>query len=264
MRIQVPMTRGADKKFTTECKPNATVSNPPLDGLYPDSEWLSDLPFDTSHFLLSISDQPYREGEVHVALPKIPFVRSTKRKTRFEIQNDRGRRLRSSKQFPVTQSFLRNEALSSAIKSDQGGIYLGISPLRQPASQGVSERTKDTTQFAGMSASQDDSEADSQSRDLSAATASTRDEADRAAALDWLAHYMETDVVFQHGARLTSLQILARIRDAAPAYEIVRHITRADITRVFKMRYRVGMEKASARIDGKHQKYWLNFALRSD
>ena len=127
MNIEIVMTRGEAKTYTTEFKPPETQSNPLLDGIFPDSEWLEELPFTTDSLRFFISDRPLDNDQVAITLPPIPFAKSTKNKTRFEMQNDHDRRLRSSKEYPITQLFLYNAHIDASIIDKQKPIYLGVS-----------------------------------------------------------------------------------------------------------------------------------------
>ena len=62
MLIKLAMTRGDDKTYTTEFNPPQDQSDPVLDGIFPDTEWLSELPFETDSLTFFISDRPLNEG----------------------------------------------------------------------------------------------------------------------------------------------------------------------------------------------------------
>ena len=127
MLIKSPMKKGAPTARTTKCISTEQSSTPALDASYPHSEWLSTLPFDTQEFTLFASDQPLGD-EVAIKLPPLPFVKATKNKSRFELQNDRGSRMRTSMQRPITQQFLNNKRLDPLIIAEQRPIYLGVGP----------------------------------------------------------------------------------------------------------------------------------------
>ena len=235
MFITLVMTRGEAKTYTIEFKPPEEQSDPVLDGLYPDSEWLSGMPFDTAGFILIISDRPLDDALVAIKLPPIPFARSTKTKTRFEMLNDRGRRLLSSKENPVTQLFLYNAVLDRAIIDERKSIYLGISPLSASAADH----------------DQDDHDEGDRARD-------------RAAAMEYLNNFVRCHVLFSKGGKLTSLQILSAILNIAPDNVPTEYIHRAHITRAVKAHHDLTMEKTSTRIDGRNQKFWKDLTILLD
>ena len=109
MRLSVRMKKVEEKVNTTKLEPCREPA--PMDSYYINTEFLTSLPFGTEELILHLSDEPLPEGEVAIAFPSLPFTRSTKNLTRFEIQNDRGRRLRSSLENPVTQAFVYNDEL---------------------------------------------------------------------------------------------------------------------------------------------------------
>ena len=81
MLISLVMTRGEAKTYTIEFKPPEEQSDPLLDGIFPDSEWLAELPFNTDLLKFFISDRPLDDAQGVIKLPPIPFAKSTKNKT---------------------------------------------------------------------------------------------------------------------------------------------------------------------------------------
>ena len=175
-----------------------------------------------------ISDRPLDDAQGVIKLPPIPFAKSTKNKTRFEMQNDRGRRLLSSKENPVTQQFLYNAAIDVSIIDEQKPIYIGVGPAEKP--------------------DDDDDQGDRE----------------REAAVEYLNAFVRQNVQFYKGSRLTSAQVLAAIESVAPDDIRTELIDRADITLAVKSRYGIVMEKEPTRIDGKSQKYWQDFGIALD
>ena len=228
MLISLVMTRGEAKTYTIEFKPPEEQSDPLLDGIFPDSEWLAELPFNTDLLKFFISDRPLDDAQGVIKLPPIPFAKSTKNKTRFEMQNDRGRRLLSSKENPVTKQFLYNAAIDVSIIDEQKPIYIGVGPAEKP--------------------DDDDDQGDRE----------------REAAVEYLNAFVRQNVQFYKGSRLTSAQVLAAIESVAPDDIRTELIDRADITLAVKSRYGIVMEKEPTRIDGKSQKYWQDFGIALD
>ena len=129
MRLNERMKRVEEKMYTTKLEPSDAPAS--MDDFYIDTEYLNSVPFDNNEIILFISDKPFAEDEVALTFPPLPFIRSTKNKTRFEIQNDRDRRLRSSIEYPVTQAFIYNGALEPEVITNKKSIYFGISPVSE-------------------------------------------------------------------------------------------------------------------------------------
>ena len=252
MLVNLVIKKGGAKTYTTEYKPIEKQSNPLLDAIYPDSEWLWELPFMTNSLILFISDRPLEDDKIAIKLPPVPFAKSTKNKTRFEIQNDRGQRLRSSKEYPVTQLFLYNVALDPSIIDELKSIYLGISPLSTPAESDPQGASQDEPTTAS-DADRDEDDHDQGDRDR-----------DREAAMDYLDNFIRYHVIFRKDGKLTSLQILTAILNVAPDNVPTEYIYRAHITRAVKARHGIVMEKESTRIDGHKQTYWRDFTILLD
>ena len=93
MLLSVRLKKVGETPNTTRYEPLDEV--PPLDGYNIDSEFLNSVSFGTfgtEKLRLHLSDEPLPEGTVAIAFPPLPFIRSTKNLTRFEIQNSRGRK----------------------------------------------------------------------------------------------------------------------------------------------------------------------------
>ena len=294
MLIKSPMKKGAPTARTTKCISTEQSSTPALDASYPHSEWLSTLPFDTQEFTLFASDQPLGD-KVAIKLPPLPFVKATKNKSRFEIQNDRGSRMRTSMQRPITQQFLNNKRLDPLIIAEQRPIYLGVGPAEKPAesvpaapaSQELSEATVIDVDPQEVSCDPD-SPAESVSAEATPAESdppgASQDEPaeasdadhnqddqdeddrarDRAAAMEYLDNFVRCHVLFSKGGKLTSLQILSAILNIAPDHVPTEYIHRAHITRAVKAHHDLTMEKTSTPIDGRNQKYWKDLTILLD
>ena len=87
---------------------------------------------------------------------------------------------------------------------------------------------------------------------------------ERDAAMEYLNTFVRYHVLFRKGSKLTSAQVLATLKTVAPDHVRTKLIERLDVTREFKPHFRIGMEKRSSRIDGRHQKYWKDFAIVLD
>ena len=147
MRLDVRMRKVEKKTYTTKCVPCETPA--PLDDFFPDTNVLTSVISDANEYQLFISTKPFAPGEVDLALPPLPFIRSTKNLTRFGFLNARGRRLRTSSEYPVTLALIYNDALDREFIAEQKPIYLGISAITdavvedekrpEPADTGVVE-----------------------------------------------------------------------------------------------------------------------------
>lgn len=238
MLHRVRMKSVEQKPNTTQCKPCDTDAPAPMDSFYPDTGALSSLPFDTAEFMLWISDYPFADGEVDLALPPLPFVRSTKNKTRFEIQNARGRRLRSSLEYPVTQAFMNNHAVTEEVINEQRPIYFGISVVPET----VIEDEKPAAS-GGIAVG---------------------DEIDRADALAALDTFLRERVRVKRGGRLTSRQIWAmwaKYHNADPADDIIHGVRLTDVARRFRAVFGATAVKTPTRIDGISQRYWVGYTV---
>ena len=87
---------------------------------------------------------------------------------------------------------------------------------------------------------------------------------DQDAAMEYLNRFVRHNVLFYKGCRLTSSQVKAAIESVAPDGIRTDLIDRKTITFAVRERFGIGMEKRSARIDGKHQKYWKDFRILLD
>ena len=127
MRLDVRMRKVEKKTYTTKCVPCETPA--PLADLFPDTKVLTSLISDANEFRLFISNKPFAPGEVDLALPPLPFIRSTKNLTRFGFLNSRGRRLRTSSEYPVTLVLIYNDALDKEFIAERKPIHFGISAV---------------------------------------------------------------------------------------------------------------------------------------
>ena len=221
MLHKIRMKRGDGLRYTTICEP---IDKPaPLDAFYPDTEALNSMPFDTAEFMLSICDRPFAEGEVDVALRPIPFVKSTKNKTRFEIQNKRRRRLRTSSEYPVTQAFIYNAALDAKVIAEKRPIYFGMSAI----TEGITADEK----------------------------------ADAIARFD--AFLREIVKVRGGGRLTSReiWNVWAARWGADPTDDVIAGIALADIARRFRATFGVTMVANPTRIRGRLQRYWSGYGI---
>ena len=234
MLHKIRMKRGLPKAYTTECKPYDAV-NSILDAFYPDTEVLNSMPFDTAEFMLTICDRPFAEGQVDAAFRPLPFVKSTKNRTRFEIQNDRGRRLRTSAEYPATLVFIKNDALDAEIIDEERPIYSGISAITEAdVADGKGVLVPDTE---------------------------VADKAVRATALAALDDFLRARIRPQRGAKLISKDVLDEFREEDLPEDVIQSIQLTDIARRFRAIFGVTMVATPTRIKGKSHRYWDGYTI---
>ena len=236
MRLSVRIRKFEEKMNTTKFEPLDEA--PPLDNYYVHTDALKLMPFDTEDLMLFLSDEPFNEGEVTIAFPPLPFIRSTKNKSRFEIQNDRGRRLRSSLEYPVTQAFVYNDSLGTEIITNERPLYSGICPVTEAAVEEEEQVTIVDTEVV--------------------------DEATGPDALAAFDAFLRERVRVQPGGRLTSRQIW-RVWAARWGADLdddpIAGVAFSDVSRQFRKVFGATTAKNSARIDGSHQRYWANYTI---
>ena len=236
MRLSVRLKKVEEKVNTTKFEPIDEA--PPLDNYYIDTTAVYLMPFDTEEHMLFLSDEPFKEGEVAVAFPPLPFIRSTKNKTRFEIQNDRGRRLRTSLENPVTQAFVYNEALGADFIRDERPLYSGISPVAEAAVEEERATVDDTDVAAEVAGA-----------DVAAATFDA---------------FLRESVRVQQGGRITSRQIWGvwASRCGIDSNErVIAGVRFIDVSRRFRSVFGVSAVKDPTRINGFLQRYWLDYTI---
>ena len=236
MRQSVRLEKVEEKVNTTKFEPIDEA--PPLKNYYIDTETVSLMPFDTEELELFLSEDPFKEGEVAIAFPPLPFIRSTTNLTRFEILNDRGSRLRTSLEYPVTLVFVYNDSLGAETITDERPLYSGISPVIKTAVKEEEQVTADATDVAEETSGQD--------------------------ALAVFDAFLRDSVRVRRGSRLTSRQIWsvwAARRGADPADDPIAGVAFSDVSRRFRAVFGATTAPTPARIDGIHQRYWRGFEI---
>ena len=257
MLIKIPMKKGEKKRRFTQFDPTDQQSTSILSVLYPHTEWLPTLPFDTSEFTLFISDAPLGDEAV-VTLPPVPYAEPAGNYTRFEIHDDKGNRIGTSMDYPVTQLLLQNSELDPEIIDEKKPIYLGVSAATPlvivdgPEAFGIDEDDSDIGEDDGDGDDPDENEVD----------VITDGPSHQQLATKFLSFFLQHYVSFFRGSRLTSRQIEAAIKANAPDGVRIDLIDRKTIVLAFRSHYGIGMEKHSARFDGDPEKYWQDFCVR--
>ena len=253
MLIKVAMTRGEKKRRITECNPSDQLSTSILSVLYPHTEWLPTLPFDTSEFTLFVSDQPLGD-EVAVKLPPIPYAEPANNYTRFEIHDDKGKRIGTSMDYPVTQLLLQNSELDPEIIDEKKPIYLGVSAATPlvivdgPEAFGIDEDDSDIGEDDGDD-DPDENEDVVVIDDLTNQELATR----------YLRFFLQHHVKFFKGSKLTSNQLRAAIEANAPTNVHIDLLAGRALTNAFTDHFGTGMEKRGTRIDGDVKRFWKDF-----
>ena len=238
MLIKVRMKTVEEKSRTTKCEPCNADELPPMDSFYPDTEELNSLPFDTAEFILWISDRPFAEDEVDRDFPPLPFVRLTKNKARFELRNDLGRRLRSSREYPVTLAFINIGLLDARIIYEQRPIYFGISAVTEDHVKAEEHAVADGIDVG--------------------------DEIGGADALAAFDSFIRDSIRVQRSGRLTSRQIWAvwaALWGADRDDKVIGGVRLTDVSRRFRAVFGVTAVKNPTRIDGIHQRYWDGYTI---
>ena len=236
MLLRVRMKKVEDKLNTTKLEPCDDPA--PLKDHYINTEFLTSLPFGTEELILHLSDEPLPEGEVAIAFPSLPFNRSTKNLTRFEIQNDRGRRLRSSLEYPVTQAFVYNDALGAEFIKEKRPLYSGISAVTEDHVKAEEHAVADGIDVG--------------------------DEIGGADALAAFDSFIRDSIRVQRSGRLTSRQIWAvwaALWGADRDDKVIGGVRLTDVSRRFRAVFGVTAVKNPTRIDGIHQRYWDGYTI---
>ena len=259
MLIKIPMKKGEKKRRITECNPSDQLSTSILSTLYPHTAWLNEQTFDTREFTLFVSDAPLGD-EVAVKLPPVLYAEPAGNYSRFEIHDDKGTRIGTSMEHPVTQLLLQNSELDPTIIAGQMPIYLGVGPAEKPV---VIIDTPETTgvdttvvECPPVETTPDDDDrvtiTDYVDTDLS----------DLELASKYLQFSLQHYVKFAKGSRLTSTQLQTAIKATAPDGIRTDLLERKAITTAFRNFFGQSMGKHSARFGGEPEKYWEDFEVR--
>ena len=106
MRLSVRMKKIEGRVNTTRLEPPDEA--PPMDNFYVNTEALNSILPAEDAFILHISDTPFAEGEVTLALPPVPFYKLLKNTVRYEHRvekNGKDRRVTNTPALPVTLSY---------------------------------------------------------------------------------------------------------------------------------------------------------------
>ena len=256
MLIKIPMKKGEKKRRFTQFDPTDQQSTSILSVLYPHTEWLPTLPFDTTKSSNAIRFRRKPLGdEVVVSLPPIPYAEPAGNYTRFEIHDDKGNRIGTSMDYPVTQLLLQNSELDPEIIDEKKPIYLGVSAATPlvivdgPEAFGIDEDDSDIGEDDGDGDDPDENEVD----------VITDGPSHQQLATKFLSFFLQHYVSFFRGSRLTSRQIEAAIKANAPDGVRIDLIDRKTIVLAFRSHYGIGHGKAQRALRRRPRKILAGF-----
>ena len=238
MRLSVRMKRVEEKINTTKLEPCGEPA--PMDNYYINTELLNSLPLG-EELMLFLSDKPFAEGEVTIALPPVPFYKLLKNTARYEHRTERAgktRRAANTPGLPVTLAYVKKSALEDEFIAARKPIYYGICAVAEAAVEEPEPAAVDDAEIADEVTG-----------------------ADTVAVFD---DFLRASVRVQRGGRLTTRQIWsvwAARCGADPADKVVVGVRFMDVSRRFHATFGATAAKNPARIDGSHQRYWSGYTI---
>ena len=232
MLLSVRMKRVEDKFATTKLEPCGEPT--PLTNHYINTQLLNSLPLG-EELMLFLSDRPFAEGEVIVALPPVPFFKLLKNSVRYEHRTAKDQRAANTPELPVTLSYVKRAALEDEFIAARKPIYFGISPVTE------TDVEEDLVTIVDVV-----------------------DEPTGPDAAAVFVAFLRERVRVQRGGRLTSRQIWsvwAARWGADPADDPIAGVAFSDVSRQFRATFGATTAPSPARIDGAHQRYWTGFAI---
>ena len=239
MRLSVRMKPVEEKVNTTLYEP--VGDSPPMKNFYLNTEVASALPFDTKEITLTISDEPFAEGEVALPFPPVPFYKVFRSAVRYEhrvARRGRVRRAANTPELPVSLAYVNRAALDEEFIAGRRPIHFGVSAPSEVAAE-------DEEQPAAA--------------DIDAGEESSGVEG--LAAFDG---FLRESVKSQKEGRLTSRRIWAVWAarcDADPSEDMIAGVQFADVARRFRALFGAAAAKNPTRIDGRLQRYWDGYTI---
>lgn len=246
MRLDPRMKRIEEKVNTTKFEPAGEFR--PMRNFYPNTEALSVLPFDTNEIILSISDAPFAEGEVGVAFPPVPFYEIRGSSVLYQHTAERKKNSRRKPRpvpttpgLPATQVYVIRSFLDADFVAQKKALYLGISAVAEAA---IEDEKPPTANDGGSG-----------------------DKIDRADALEAFDAFLRERVRVKRGERLTSRRIFAVwcTRWGADTddleHKVICGVRLTDVARRFHAVFGATAAPHGTRIDGRQQRYWVNFTI---
>ena len=239
MRLSVRMKPVEEKVNTTLYEPFG--DSPPMKNFYLNTEVASALPFDAKEITLTISDEPFAEGEVALAFPPVPFYKMFRSAVRYEhrvARRGRVRRAANTPELPVSLAYVNRAALDEEFIAGRRPIHFGVSATSEVAAE-------DEEQPA-------------------AADIDAGDESSGVEGLAAFDDFLRESVKSQKEGRLTSRRIWAVWAarcDADPSEDMIAGVQFADVARRFRARFGAAAAKNPTRIDGRLQRYWDGYTI---
>jgi len=246
MRLSVRMRPVEEKVNTTLYEP--VGDSPPMKNFYLNTEVASALPFDTKDIILTISDEPFAEGEVALAFPPVPFYKAFRSAVRYEHRVARRggvRRAANTPELPVSLAYVNRAALDEEFIAGRRPIHFGVSAPSEVAAE-------DEEQPAA---------ADIDTGDESSGVGDESSGVEGLAAFDG---FLRESVKSQKEGRLTSRRIWAVWAarcDADPSEDMIADVQFADVARRFRALFGAAAAKNPTRIDGRLQRYWDGYTI---
>ena len=259
MFIKVAMSKGRKGRRLTTCRPTDPRSVSLLSDFYPDANWLAGQPFDTGEFVLFVSDAPLG-NEVAVKLLPIPYAEPAGAYTRFEIHDDKGNRIGTSMEHPVTQLLLLTSELDPEIIAGQMPIYLGVSPATpRVIVDGPEELGIDVGPPTTVVCPPEETDivvcppGENVSGEGEPVTGIDHGLNDRELAEKYMKFFLEHHVRFSRGSRLTSKQLWAAIDANAPDGVRADLLDLRVVTTAVRKTFGIVMDRTGERNGGKNK-----------
>ena len=239
MRLTVRMKPVEEKVNTTLYK--SVGDSPPMKDFYLNTEVASALPFDTKEIILTISDEPFAEGEVALVFPPVPFYKAFRSAVRYEHRAERRgreRRAANTPELPVSLAYVNRAVLDEEFIAERRPIHFGVSAPSEVAAEDEKQAV--------------------------AADIDVGDESSGVEAIAAFDSFLRESVKIQKEGRLTSRQIWAvwaAQRNVDPDERVIAGVRYADVARRFRALFGAAAAKNPTRIDGRLQRYWSGYAI---
>ena len=239
MRLDVRICKVEEKIIMTQFE--LLGEGPPMEAFYANTESVSSLLSDAGELVLSVSSEPFADGEVALAFPPVPHFKEFSRVVRYEHRVQRKgmeKRAPNTPELGVTQVYVNKAALDDEFIAERRPIYFGLSPATGHVVEGAEHASGDDIDVG--------------------------DETDRAAALAAFDDFLKESIRVQRSGRLTSRQIMAvwAARWGADSGEdMIAGVQLTDVARRFRGVFGVTAVKDPTRIDGRLQRYWSGYAI---
>ena len=239
MLHRIGIRKVEEKENTTQYE--LLGASPPMKDFYVNTELVTSLPFDAEEMLLTLSTEPFADGEVTLAFPPVPFFKAFNRVVRYEHRirrKGKERRAPNTPELGVTLAYVNKTDLEDEVIVKQKPIHFGLSPVAKCVMEGEEL--------------------------ASVADIEIGDElfgADAIAAFD---AFLRESIRVQRSGRLTSRQIWAVWAarcDGNPDDKVIAGVRFADVARRFRGVFGAAAARTPTRIDGYSQRYWAGYEI---